>query len=371
MNTITDDYASQEKRVSRLFWETVLVIQVALVCLEYFVLSNYPVQIPWLELGKGWTFGWILFLLQIGYSIEGIHQIGPTELGVRLFFRRPINNLYSGFVWIPPIVCGLITETRLTIQDELPSDPENIYHGDEPTTPEGKFPPIRIPFGYPAQDEVNDDPLNVRMTQEVVLIIRWRIVNFRVFISTIGDKDEARRQMEDNSVSILLREFGKITPAKALLNLDAYDGILSNEIRNNILNWGVELDSAKIKLIVLTHAINGAIQEIGEATAKKKARIIEAEGIKRSDQLQGEGKGLAEKGLLDGRTSGLKKMVDDLDVDSKTILGAEVARAVTENPGQKTFIAGSGGFKDIVSVAAVAGEAFGSTNEKGGSENEQ
>ena len=310
--------------------------------------------------------GLVLFLIQVLYTTEGFHQIGPTYLGARLLFGRPVNNLYSGLVWIPPFICQLVIETRLTVQDELPSDPENIYRGDDPVTPEGKFPPIRIPFGPAAEGEISDDPLNVRMTQEVVPIIRWRIVNFRVFLSTIGSREEARRQMEDNSVSILLRGFAKITPAVALANLDTHDSVLSSEIGKNVMSWGVDLESAKIKLINFTHAINGSIQEIGEATAKKRSRIIEAEGIKVSEQLKGEGEVLAEQGLLDGRTNGLKRMSGKLKVSAETILGAEVARAITENPGQKTFIAGSGAFKDIASVAAVAGDAFASTEKSTG-----
>ena len=51
-------------------------------------------------------------------------------------------------------------------------------------------------------------------------------------------------------------------------------------------------------------------------------------------------------------------MSKELSVDGASVLAAETARGVTSNPGQKTIIAGSGGFKDLAVIGSVLGESL-------------
>ncbi len=311
-----------------------------------------------------WDWGLSLFLVIVFYTIISIKTVSPKERGARTFLGKIIDILESGPVFIPLVFCDLEKAPRLNIQSELPSDPENIFREDGPV-PEGKFPPIRIPFGPPSEDGEGiskDDPLNARMTQEVVPVITWRVKNYRQFLTTIGSIEEAERQMEDMSIAMLMESFTTITPAVALKSLPTYNKLLKEAIDNKVdtndgNSWGIDLIEAKIKIINLSHKLNEAIQAVPEATMKKRATIITAEGEKEKRRLEGEGSGEAEKTILNGRTDGLKKMVKELGVNGQEALGAETARGITNNPGQKTVIAGSGGFGDLIKTAGSIIEA--------------
>lgn len=309
--------------------------------------------------GAEWNWGLALFLALVLYTITSFKTVGPTELGARLFLGRPIDQVSSGFVFVPAGIFTLELATRLVVQDELPSDPENIFRGDGPT-PKGMFPPIRIPFGPPSKNDgiPLDDPYNTRMVAEVVPVVTWHIEDFVMFLTTIGSVKEARRQMEDAAIAMLTEAFAKITPAAALKDLATHSEDLKKAIDAKVLGWGINLKSSKIKPINFSHTLNTAILEVPEATVKAKAAIIIAEGEKRKRTLEGQGAGAAEKAVLDGRTAGLKNMMEKLDIKGHAVLAAETARGVTNNPGQKTIIAGSGGFSDLAVIGTVLGETL-------------
>ncbi|MCH7529518.1 hypothetical protein IIB50_00090, partial [Patescibacteria group bacterium] len=255
----------------------------------------------------------------------------------------------SGLAFIPFGFFRLSEETRLVIQDELHANPDEVSL------------PIKIPFGFP--EEGSDDPLDVRIIAEVAIIVRWRISKFITFLTTIGSRKEARRQMQDSAVAMLTSEFAKITPAVALKNLTSYNNDLKKEIGKRVRLWGVYMENAQIKAINFPDELRNAIQLVPMATAEARATIIGAEAEKEKLRLLGEGSGQAEKAILEGRTAGFKDMAEELDIRSSSILGAETARAITENPGQKTIIPGSSGFSNLVSIAAVMGEVFSETKD--------
>ena len=315
------------------------------------IASNYPTTI----MGSGWNWGLALFLAIVLYTIASFRQLGPTELGARTLFGNPIDQVSSGFVFVPVGIFSLEVAPAIFIQDELPSNPENIFRGDGIIPPD-KFPPIRIPFGLPTEE--NDDPYDHRMTQEVVPVVTWRIDDFVKFLTTVGSVEEARRQLEDAAIAMLTEAFAKITPAIALKELDKHSEALKKAIDDRVDGWGIELKSAKIKAINFNHELNTAILGVPQATVNAKAAIITAEARKRELELEGEGMGAAEKAILDGRTAGMKNMTSELGLSGGAILAAETARGITNNPGQKTIIAGSGGFSDLAMVGSVLGETL-------------
>jgi len=356
-----------------IFWVIVATLSIVLFAAEYFVLSAHTLQFGETVL----NLGLIIFLFQVLYTVAGFRIVGPTELGARLFLGKPINNLTSGLVFIPPGICQLSKGTRLTIEDELPADPQHIYRvkrGEPEVVPPElvgiMFPPIRIPFGHP--DEPSDDPLDVRITAEVVPIVRWRIVNYIQFLTTIGSREEARRQMEDIMITVLMREFSKVTPAAALKDLEKYGKLLKSELRDLVADtkssrpWGIEIAIAEVKSIIFSHELSVAILKVPEATLEAKATIIEAEAQRKKLELEGKGEGAKERETLKGRTTGLKKMMTELELKGPAVLGAETARAITQNPGQKTVVVGASGFKELIGIADAAGSVMKNTEEKGG-----
>ena len=347
------------------FWIVVTIVYFVLFALEA-LLSKHEVLIFDSELNLGLS----MFLVKVLYTIASLQVVGPTELGAKIFFGRPTNEVSSGLVFVPLGFFQLAKETRLVIQDELPCDPEHIFRReDKENVPDGMFPPIRIPFGPPEKE--SDDPLDVRVTAEVVIIVRWKISKFITFLTTIGSREEARRQMQDGAIAMLTDAFAKITPAVALKDLATHNKNLKAEIEERVGSsadsgsgsWGIHMENAQIKAINFAHGLNEAIQMVPIATAKARATVLEAEGERKKRKLEGQGSGEAEQAILEGRTLGLKNMTDKLDVDPSAILGAETSRAITENPGQKTVIAGSQGFSNLVSTAAAVAEVFSTTKD--------
>ncbi|OGM89133.1 hypothetical protein A3J77_00820 [Candidatus Wolfebacteria bacterium RBG_13_41_7] len=360
---------AESKKGAGLIFRLIAITYVILFVAEYLWLSNYSASETFLQTELKWNWGLATFLAQILYTLISLRIVGPTELGALLFFGKPICEVSSGLIFAPLGIIQLRKETRLTIQDELPADPQHIFRKEDiEIVPPGLFPPIRIPFGFPKNakelKKINletscsetyhkldvppkDDPLNIRITAEVVPVIRWRIDDYIQFLTTIGSREEARKQMEDCAISSLTREFAKITPAVALANLGTYSACLESEINKRIESWGIKMESSQIKTINFHRNLNTAIGAVPQAKLEKER-----------DRLAGEGLGAKEKGILDGRTAGLKKMMEGLNIVGAAALGAETARAITENKSQKTIIAGSAGFSDLVGVASAVGESL-------------
>lgn len=331
------------------FWLIITVVYLLFFVLEYFYLSEKKETI----FGEAWNWGWVAFFTQILYTIFSFRTVGPTELGAILFFGKPVKEVSSGLVFVPFGICKLETETRLVIQEELPGNPELIFRGDG-ETPKGMFPPIRIPFAD--KPEEGDDPLNRRVTAEIVPVIRWRILTYIIFLINIGSKEEAKRQMEDVTIALCMRELPQKSVAEALVTLQDFNKKLQKTIEELVASWGIKVETAQIKLINFHRELNKAIAGVAEAGFKKKAVITEGEGEKEKRMLEGEGSGLAEKAILDGRTAGFEEMTKRLRIKPELVLNAETARAITSNPGQKTVIVGPRGFADIVGIATAIGE---------------
>lgn len=318
--------------------------------------------------------GKIMLYTLLLYTMASLRIIGPTRLGCRLFFGKPIDNVSSGLTLIPLGICELVTETRLVIQDELPAEPNKIYRGSKDdesgkTVPKelqllGMKPPIRITFSdRNAESEAPElmlnaeDPYDRRLTAEVVPVVRWKIDNFVVFLKTIGSVASARKQMEDTCVKTFTELLTKVSPAVALLRIKKYSEDLQKEIEKLVETWGIEIENAQIKAINFSQTLNAAVQNV----------VVKERG-KKADILEGEGLGGKEKAILNGRTEGLTKMANDLDVKGHAVLGAETARAIAgegDKSSQRTIIAGSSGFADLIGTAAAIGESLRAKQQEG------
>lgn len=306
----------------------------------------------------------VLYALSL-YTAASLRIVGPKEIGARLRFGKPIDNVSSGIIFVPLFFYTLVTETKLIIQDELPTDPEKIYRGSDGdihgrTVPKelqdlGWRPPIRITFsGRTARSEKDgipvDDPYDRRLTAEVVPVVRWKIKDFVLFLQTIGSVDEARRQMEDTCTATFTELLTKVSPAVALRHMRAYSRVLERALDKLLKTWGVDMINAEIKAINFSRELNAAVQDVVEKERKRMADIFEGEGI-----------GGRERAILDGRTAGLENMMTKLGIKGEVVIGAETARAIAgegDKSSQRTIIAGSSGFTDLIGAAAAIGEAF-------------
>lgn len=375
------------KRNRRLAWSTVIAVYIAIILITF---TFWPT-----ENSADPVTGTMLTILF--HFLASWRMVGATELGAILFFGKPLYPVDQGLRFVPWLVCQLSKETRLLKQYELPTEPEKIFRGprNEPEVvpenlrKEGFRPPIRITFaGISEEAAVKteetkkvdtgatpkegaasagvkteskgrvavDDPLQERVTAETPIVVWLRIVDYIRFLTTIGDIDEARKQMEDAAVKVLSQHFPKITVAEAFKEKEKYDKEVLDGLKIKTASWGVEVDDAAVKNILLSHELSIELQKIAEARAKK-----------RRDKLEGEGAGAKEQGTLDGRTAGLVKMKRDLAVSGHAVLAAETARGITSNPGQKTVIVGAAGIQELLGVVVAAGKTLETVkDEKGG-----
>lgn len=307
------------------------------------------------------NWGFTMMIITITYILASIRMVDAQEVGAVFFFGKPLFNVNPGLYIVPLGICELKRETGLVIQMELPANPEYIFLGDEPKIPDGFFAPIRVTFIGHADlpddlknagvIEVADknDPLNKnRLTAQVVPIVRFIIPRDKYieFYKTIGNIEEAKKQLLDQTVAIFTQDLSRVTVAVALKNLEIFSKRFEKELDKVVKTWGADFKNANIKAIQFTHNLNNSISGVNMA-----------EFVAKAQKLEGQGEGDKQKAIIDGRAEGLKKMMGDLNVSGEIVLGAETARGITSNPGQKTIIAGSRGFTDLAGIVAGLGEA--------------
>lgn len=347
-----------------------LLITVGLLTLIAWLLNKYtaPVVVFGEQNGRGTIAAFALAI----YIVLSLKTIGPTDQGAILFLGKPIMDVSSGLVIVPLGICSLVLATRNVLQDELPAEPDKIYRGskDDPegntVPPElqklGFRPPIRVTF-FGSNDESKDagipedDPYNQRLTAEVVPVVRWRIKSLSVFLKKIGSISEARKQLEDTCTQVFNQHLSKVSAALTMLKIADYNNELQKAIEKLIANWGVHLENAEIKALRFSRDLNAAVQNVVIAERNKRAAIT-----------TGEGEGGRQKAILEGRGAGMKKMREDAGISTgDAVLAAETARAIAgegDKSSQRTIIAGSGGFTDLVGTAAAIAKSF--SDEKGG-----
>ena len=183
-------------KINKKFWGITAIIYIVFLVVSVFFAFYTSTIGGELE----WNWGLAVALTAVIYTAVSLHQVGPTELGARIFLGRPIDQVSSGFILVPFGFFKLIKETRLIIQKEFPDNPENIYRG-EGLPPAGKYHPIRIPFGKPEKkdtatgspkDVLEKDPLDMRLIEEVVPIVRFRISDYIAFLTAKMEEAASR-----------------------------------------------------------------------------------------------------------------------------------------------------------------------------------
>jgi len=244
-----------------------------------------------------WIFnvGVVLLSIGIAHIILSLGKVNFNEIAYMFFWGRPIKPLKQG----PYIaMLGLFQvekELRTYYQDELPGEPEQIYTGDG-QTPKGMFLPIRIKFGQPDPALV-DDPYNQPMVVEVTPVVQWYVVDRYKFGSTIGDVPKCKKSLADKAIEVLNDRCAKISPAKALLELDDISNKYQEKLRTETAAWGIEIQNAFVKPFNFSHKLNIAVIGVATATQDAKKTIIDAEASKTAGVKNGEMKSQVE-GLI-------------------------------------------------------------------------
>ncbi|MFH0803541.1 MAG: SPFH domain-containing protein [Candidatus Tagabacteria bacterium] len=332
-------------------------------------------------IGFNWNWGWAVFFFQVLYTGFCLRTVGPTEWGALLFFGKPIKQLGPGLVFVPWPFCILVKETKLTIQLELPGEPEEVERADQDKPGQGKKIPIRIthaslesaidpetkkPFTDTQKKAMADDPLNQRLTSEVSFIVRYKIKDFIKFLSTIGSAKEASRQISDTVVLTGQTELAKLTPAQTLTRLK----IVSRTIRNSVDYlvgeipdpdtqkqkdpWGIDVEDASIKLIDTGRRVNVSIADATAAGFEKTAVIQKADGERERLIREGAGVATARRLLLEAEAKGTEALAKASESDAgKLVVQLQTIKTALEKS-QYSILAGS----DLASAIAAIHETW-------------
>ncbi len=392
-------------------WKKNRALYLKVIVLGYGVLIFLSAFVSPLDSGEeAWNLGYMLGIAVVLHIVMSIRSVNEQDLGAIIFFGRPLFPVRNGLVFVPLGVFKLSTDTRLVIQDELPADPEYIWRSvdgsgkDIPITADaieqGFREPIRIPFTFSeaelekteaTREQIEDtsaskvvqlepgDPLNQRVTGEVSVIVRWRIDNYIKVLTGIGGVAKIRRQLADRTVRFLFEALPKKSAAEALREMEGTSDDLEKILKRMVSglhtegdegeqhdDWGITLESASIKEIAFSHGLNEQIQKMAEAAAEGRALAEKSKGERTRLRCEGEGDAAAELARLKARTEGLSGMKDGLGIPAEVVVGSETARAITNNPGQKTLIVGTQGITDLIGVAAAVGEGIASDSKKNG-----
>lgn len=309
-------------------------------------------------LGLEWNLGWIIAFVLTLYNIFSLKVAKATGTmakygtvwGVIEVFGRPVYAKGPGGLFYVPLgIAHLIVLPYTTIEDQYPDDPEKIWKGDQDKTPVGMVPPIRLTSS--GSEETTKDPLERRLTLEISFVNRFKIIDPIVFRKTIGTLEEFRRQVRDIVVRTGGQQIAKRSPKDVLEKWEEIDTELNGIVEKTAKDWGVITQNVYMGDIDPSKRVNTAMAEATEALYLRKKKETDAEAQKFVDERKGMGEGAAEKAILDGRTAGLAEMKDKLGLEPGLVLSAETARAITNNPGQKTVITGVKGFADLIGIA--------------------
>ncbi len=269
--------------------------------------------------------GPILCSFFVFYVILSFGKVNVDQKGAMLFFGRPITDLNAGIFFAPFGIFKVEKEKGTVFQDELPGEPETIFRekeGEHGKTPEGMFPPIRILFGPPNENdtELKGNPYNKSMVTEVTPVVAWRIESLTTFLKVMGDVKNCRKNLSDKSISVCTEDFSKITPAKAMISLEGTNSKLKDKLENDTTKWGISIHDAFVKPFNFSHKLNSAVVSVSvsEQTALSTKVTADAEKYKLTEE--GKGKAEAEKLFLKAQALGYDQIAKKLNITEGTVI---------------------------------------------------
>src|SRR3989344_1053160 len=329
------------QRNKQIYWVTIILSNLALIACEYFLSATNTIV-----LGIRWDWTASVAIVHILYTLASIKIIGPQEQAAVVFLGNPLFGITSGPYYVPFLSCWLIRETRLMIQIEIPDEPEKIWHGEEVGE-------IVLPQGKDSKD-----PLDMRYTSEPTFITRYKIDNIVEFATTVGSRAEVKRQIEDAIVSRALEDLTKKTVAETFKALSTVNEELKKETEELVTNWGITVESCRVKGIGLSKSLNSSLSSMAQSSAERIATVEKAKGEQQKRELEGKGEASAILAVIDARTEGLTKQATALGRKhlAETVIAAEAApRALAASKSAIVIGASSADlFTSLVSAARVA-----------------
>lgn len=310
----------------------------------------------------GW-WDWKVFLpfLYAAYTVASIRErVGPDEIGAKLVFGKPVQNVWAGIIFAPLLFCRVIItsknltviqvgridpkrDTQGTALEELPSD---MYSESATKIPIAE--PLRVTFAdrsttnetwtqaskeqldqYLGGENPRREELFARLTTDPVVVIGVKIYDLRRLVQRVGtDRKEWANMLAQQAKATLSEFAGQHTVAytiahmheankKLLLDLetqiadpnpesDEHKRVLMDAAANaNWMekSWGLNVEWVRIATLGLPRHVNeGMSQARAEAYQQdKERRKAEANAYKIELEGSATAKAIEFKGTADAK----------------------------------------------------------------------
>jgi len=326
---------------------------------------------------SSWSWGWFVFFLQIFWVLASFKQIGPDEIGVRLFFGKPIDQIGPGLVFVP---IGFVQLRKLPTTDipvEIPAEPEKVDKGNQDNPMEGKVPPIRIvqpswkeakyfddkgkltltfdQLSPKRKAAIKEDPLSRGITTEINVRLIYYIEGGIPYIKHIGGEDPSavRERTKDAITATLQSVLSKVTPREALAHKDLISKLVLKSVEKlvgekqkggkpNNQWWGINIRATEVMQIDPGETINREMAKAAAANFVRQKTVEDAKATKAALTLEGQGEGAKRKSIHLGESEGLAAKA----LIASTAAGLEVSRletvrAALSSGNHTTVVAGS------------------------------
>jgi regulator of protease activity HflC (stomatin/prohibitin superfamily) len=241
----------------------------------------------------------------LAYLIICFERIVTNEIGCILIFGKPLFQVNSGLTFVPKPFYELIRETRLVIEEQYPEDEKaNV----------GEASPIYITHG--SSQVFSVDPLDSRITTVVSIVCRYKIVDLTKFITSIGEKEQLRRQIRDIVVTTTQVECSKETVGKNYNRLTEINSKLKSAVENLTSDWGIEVITVLLQNIDLGGAINDALRNVPISIINKEVNKNNAQKI----YYEGLAEAEVHKAFQFAKAEGYKIIAKELNIPEPVVI---------------------------------------------------
>lgn len=303
---------------------------------------------------------WILATTCV-HIIMSIYSRAVNQVGHIEFYGMPVLEMKRTGLYLAPwgLFQVYLYDASL-LERERPGNPDEIDWGDEKEPlKEGKVRPMRFQTGAPdkALDEkYKNDPFNaqyiIAMSALFVYVIHDSLA-FRRSLRTVEDADEALFDIISASLLELVASYKGAAHFRD--NIKELNDAIDGRMREKTRGWGIKMVRAGMTQVNYGHETSDAIAKVVRANVEATATITAAEANKKKLQLDGEGRGAAERAVIEGRAKGLAAL-KALGVSPDLAVNAETMRIVGGNA-NNNLIFGANGLQELVTLNATIGKS--------------
>lgn len=306
--------------------------------------------------------GFTIMLPGLIHFALSLKKVGTEEAAGKYFYGVPLFRALPGLNYVPFGIMNLERYPGDPQEIFLPAEPDQVFWGDEKEAlPAGMVRPIWIPTRSPREDE--KDPADAQMVVGIVGYAFWRVSDVFTFHARVTSIREGNSQLRSIWVRVASEDIVQYTAGGAIKNQQSINENLDDNIRIHTSDWGIQVTSAGITKINISHELGRAMRDRTKAPFEAETRVIAAEAEATEIERLGRAKGIALEaetaGPLKGRAAGLQAIADAVKSDEgKLALASETAIGIAKET--EVIMAGAeSGMRDLMTAAAAVKKGLG------------